>query len=132
MRIVFKLRRKRRYPAYRPDVILAKATEAILSGSLYLDPALKCSDVAGRIGTNRTYLWNALRKRGFGFQDYLSKFRIRHFIQNAGTFRGYNGMEIAESCGFNNPKALNKYLKEMMGITLLDYMKLIEKIPVAT
>ena len=132
MRIVFKLRRKRRYPADRPDVIIAKATDAILTGKLYLEPALKCSDVAAKIGTNRTYLWEALRVRGFGFQDYLSKFRIRHFIQNAGTFKELRANEIAEQCGFNNSKALNKYLKGMMGITLLEYMKRIEKIPLAT
>lgn len=132
MRIVLKLRRKRHYPADGPDIIIARATDAILSGKLYLEPSLKCSDVAAKIGTNRTYLWETLRVRGFGFQDYLSKFRIRHFIQNAGTFRGLRSDEIAEKCGFNNPKALNKYLKAMMGITLLDYMKRIEKLPVTT
>lgn len=117
---------------YAGEDLIIKATEVILSERLFLDPALKCSDVAARIGTNRTYLWRALRQRGFGFQDYLSKFRIRHFIQIAGTFVNLRGSEIAEICGFNSPKQMNKYLKEMMGITLVDYMKRIEKRPCAT
>ena len=132
MQIIVKLRRKRRYPGSDTETIIARATEVIMAGKLYLDPTLNCSDIACRIGTNRTYLWKALRRKGFGFQDFLSKFRIRHFIKSADTYKGLRGNEIAERCGFNNSKALNKYLKEMMGLTLLDYMKRIEKIPVAT
>ena len=119
--------RKRRLKRHNGEDIIAKATDAILDGQLYLDASLKCSDVAGRIGTNRTY-----RERGFGFQDYLSKFRIRYFIQNAGSFKDMRGSEIAERCGFNTPKSMNKYLKDMMGLTLLDYMRRIEKLPCAT
>ena len=131
MLLVRKWRWKRRKKYIDKNLVL-KATEVILNEQLYLDPALKCSDVAAKIGTNRTYLWSALSERGFGFQDYLSKFRIRYFIQHAGTFKDIKGHEIAEICGFNSPKSMNKYLKEMMGITLLDYMRRIEKIPCVT
>lgn len=131
MGLVLKWRRRRRKspPA---EAIIARATDIILEERLFLNPALKCSDVAGRIGTNRTYMWEALRKRGFGFQDYLSKFRIRHFIQNAATFAKLRSNEIAEACGFNSAKSMNKYLKIMMGLTLVDYMRRIERIPFPT
>lgn len=103
--------------------ILSRATEKILVDRLYLDASLRCIDVARAIGTNRTYLWEALRYCGFGFQEYMSKFRIRHFIEKAHDYRDLSCAEIAEKCGFNDSKSLNRYLKQMFGITLKDYMK---------
>ena len=103
--------------------ILYRATEIIVRDSLFLDTGLRSSDLAKAIGTNRTYLWQALHERGFGFQEYLSRFRICYFIENAAGFSGMQGMEIAERCGFNDKKALNKYLKKALGVTFTEYMK---------
>lgn len=103
--------------------ILYLATEIIVRDNMFLDTNLKSSDVAKAIGTNRTYLWQALRERGFGFQEYLSRFRLCYFIENASAFSGMQGMEIAERCGFNDKKALNKYLKKAIGVTFTEYMK---------
>ena len=94
---------------------------------MYLDPTLKCADVAKAIGTNRTYLWDSLRTKGYGFQEYLSKFRIRHFIEKAPAYRDHHCSEIAEMCGFNDPRLLNRYLKQLFGVTLTEYMQWVSK-----
>ena len=86
-----------------------------------------CFQVAKLICTNRTYLWEALHWRGLGFQDYLSKFRVRHFIQNAPQYRSMEKEEIAERCGFNDAKTLDKYLKQMFSISLSEYLKLMSR-----
>lgn len=107
--------------------ILALATDCILKMNLYLDPTLKCSQVAKAICTNRTYLWEALSSRGLGFQEYLAKFRICYFLENARSFTGLSTAEIAERCGFTDAKHLSKYLKAMLGVSLFDYMRLLKK-----
>ena len=117
--------RKRRKKRFQLEEILSRATDKILTDSLYLNKDLKCNDVAKAIGTNRTYLWKALGKHRLGFQEYLSKFRVRYFIENARGYCHLQGAEIAERCGFNNPKFLSKYLKQLFGISLSDYMKLV-------
>lgn len=125
MILLGKIRRARRKKEKKMEEILARATEVVLARRLYLNPNLRCAEVAKAIGTNRTYLWEALGRHGFGFQDYLSKFRIRYFIEHAHQYKALQCSEIAELCGFNGAKFLSKYLKQMFGISLADYMKYI-------
>ena len=117
--------RRRRWRLKRPAKaeIISQATDKILSDRLYLDARLRCIDVARAIGTNRTYLWEALHDCGMGFQEYVSRFRLRYFIGKAEAYKHLSCAEIAEKCGFNDAKALNRYLKRWFGITLNDYMK---------
>ena len=117
--------RKRRKERISLEDIYSRATDRILTDALYLKKDLKCNDVAKAIGTNRTYLWKALGKHRMGFQEYLSKFRVRYFIENARSYCGLQIEEIAERCGFNNAKFLSRYLKKLFGISLSDYMKLV-------
>ena len=90
---------------------------------LFLNPALKCIDVARSIGSNRTYIWGALRLLGMGFPEYIARFRVCHFIDNAHLFGAMEKEEIAERCGFNDVRMLDRYLKELFGISLTEYMK---------
>lgn len=122
MIVLFKRKRWRLKRASKAEII-SQATDKILADKLYLDAGLKCIDVARAIGTNRTYLWAALSDRGLGFQEYMSRFRLRYFIERASAYRDLSCAEIAERCGFNDAKALNRHLKRMFGITLFDYMK---------
>ena len=108
------------------SAIIRQATEKIVSEKMYLNPALKRWQVAKAIGTNRTYLWESLRSKGFGFQEYLSRFRLRHFIERAHGYKDLSFREIAELCGFNDPKQLNRYLQKMFGVNLAEYMNWVE------
>ena len=108
-------------------MIIRAATYKILSERLYLDSQIRCVDVAKAIGTNRTYLWEALRLRGMGFQEFMGKFRIRYFIEKAYEFRDLPSDSIAERCGFGDRSTLNRYLKRMFGITLMEYMKMVSQ-----
>ena len=122
-----KRKRKKWYAA-----LLYKASGMILDRELYLKRSLRCGDVAKLICTNRTYLWEAFHWRGIGFQDYLAKFRIRHFIQNAALYKSMEKEEIAERCGFNDAKTLDKYLRQMFSISLSEYLKLLSRHDAAT
>ncbi|MBP5505958.1 MAG: helix-turn-helix domain-containing protein [Bacteroidales bacterium] len=119
---LFRRRRSLRRYVSKAD-ILSRATDKLLTDQLYLNPGLRCIDVAKAIGTNRTYLWDALRDTGYGFQEYVIKFRLRYFIWKAYEYRELSCAEIAERCGFNNPKVLNRCLKKTFGLTLSEYME---------
>ena len=107
--------------------IMAKVNSAIITDRLYLNPELKCRDIANAIGSNRTYVWQALSRQKVGFREYLARFRLHYFIRNAHCFAGMSGMEIAERCGFNDRKALNKCLKKALGLSLAEYMHLFSR-----
>jgi YesN/AraC family two-component response regulator len=122
-----KRRRRRRSKDQLNSDIIDLANNYILEHTLYLDSTLNCNRVAKGIGTNRTYLWEALSSCGLGFQEYLSKFRIVFFIENARDFTRLSSSEIAERCGFSDAKHLGKYLKDMLGVGLPEYMRLLKK-----
>ncbi len=103
------------------------ATDAILTKRLYLNPRTRCIDVAKAIGTNRTYIWEALRWRGLGFQEFMGQFRIRYFIEKAPEFLGLSTAEIAQRCGFGDVRSFHRYLKKMFGMTPTEYMDVIAR-----
>lgn len=123
--------RSRRNKRRKNKEIIVLANLLLMEDDLYLDSTLKCSRVAQGIVTNRTYLWEALHPLGLGFQSYLARFRIIYFIKHAREFAFLSKEEIAERCGFTHEKYLNKYLKDMFGLTLSEYLKILrrEKLP---
>ena len=116
-------RRKAALLRKRRSELLKRANMVVIREELFLQSGLKSEDVAKALGTNRTYFWQALHSQGLGFQEYLSRFRLCHFIENAAAFEGMQGLEIAERCGFNDKKVLNKYLKKALGISFKEYME---------
>lgn len=53
--------------------------QAFMHEKLYLNPKLKLSDIAKRVGTNRTYISRYFNKdNGQTFYDYVNALRIRH------------------------------------------------------
>ena len=119
--------RSRRKKRRKNKEIITMANEMLMANDLYLDSSLKCSRVAQGIGSNRTYLWEALHTLGVGFQGYLARFRVIYFIKHARELAFLPKAEIAERCGFSHEKYLNKYLKEMFGMTLSEYLKIIRQ-----
>ena len=121
--------KRRKWVLKRPvkATIIKDATDAILTKRLYLNPRTRCIDVAKAIGTNRTYMWEALHWRGLGFQEFMGRFRIRYFIERAPEFRGLTTAEIAQKCGFGDVRSFHRYLKKMFGMTPTEYMEVIDR-----
>lgn len=119
--------RSRRKKRLKNKEIIVLANVLLMEDDLYLETTLKCSRVAQGVGSNRTYLWEALHPLGLGFQGYLARFRILFFIKHARELAFLPKGEIAERCGFTHEKYLNKYLKEMFGMTLSEYLKILRR-----
>jgi len=114
----------------RQKEVLRHATDAILENKMYLNPDLQFNTVVRAAGTNRTYLWDAIRARGLNFKSYIARFRLLYFIEHAWTdeFRNLSYDDIAERCGFSCRKMLDRYLQKVLGITLPRYMEIIRRL----
>lgn len=69
---------------------------------LYLEPHLKLSDVADRVGTNRTYISRYFnRGNGQTFYDYVNSLRVKH-AENLLLTSSHPLFLVAEEAGFNS------------------------------
>lgn len=88
---------------------------------LYLTPGLKLSDVAKRIGTNRTYLSQYFnRDGGTTFYDYVNNLRIDH-AERLLADTGYTQEKVAENSGFNSLSTFLRAFKARHKCTPLEY-----------
>lgn len=113
----------------RREAVLKQASDAILKKQMFLDSELQFNDVVKAAGTNRTYLWEAIHNRGFGFKGYLARFRLVYFIEHA-WLKEYRNLpldDIAERCGFSSKKLLDRYLRKALGIPLSRYMEIVRR-----
>lgn len=68
---------------FRPDRLreLWKRIEKVMeSKKLYLDPSISLTKLALMVGSNRTYLSNAMAEKS-GFRNYLNSLRIKYFCE---------------------------------------------------
>ena len=87
----------------------------------YLNPRLKVSDVANRIGSNRTYVskWFNEGERS-SFFDYVNRLRINHACELLKTTE--EPMKyVAEHSGFNSTATFYRLFGNVKGITPSEY-----------
>lgn len=68
---------------FRPDKlqeILDRVEKVMDNRKLYLDPSMSLTKLAMIVGSNRTYLSNAMAERS-GFRNYINSLRIRYFCE---------------------------------------------------
>ena len=97
------------------------------SPDLYVDHALdvirhqyasvKISDIAKRIGINRSYLTSIFKKRtGLSPQEYLLRYRLSKACQLLLT-TGQPIQEVARQIGYENPMTFSKMFKSAYGVS---------------
>ena len=97
-------------------------TEALAQGfvtlmndeQLFLTHNLKLDDVVLRMGTNRTYLLNAIKSElGMTFSEYVNRLRIAYALRLMGKYPDLSRLEVSVRSGFNTITSfyrnLNKY-----------------------
>lgn len=91
---------------------------------MFLNPKLTLIEVAGAIGTNRTYLSEYLNNiLHTSFYEYVNSFRIKEacFLLTSGKRK--NLSEIAELSGFNSLSTFNRAFVKNTGETPTRYIK---------
>ena len=117
-------REKRRDERQRE--LMLKADYLIYKKKLFLRPNFTKQDLAEALGTNRTYLGEALSTcRRCKWEEYINSFRLRFFMEEVclTDTQHIRIDELAERCGFGCANTLNKYMKRKYGITAAAYRK---------
>lgn len=88
-------------------------------------------NVARKIGTNTTYLTQALKSyKNLSFNDYTNELRINYALTKLyedSKLRGYTMQAIAESLGYKNGISFSKIFKDKTGITPYQYIERINR-----
>lgn len=110
-------------PAEEESGIAAAVQRLFDEDRVYLDSKLKLSDVARRVGTNRTYLSRYFnRDNGQTFYDYVNNYRIKYAEQlmresSAATTL----LEISERSGFNSLSTFRRAFVATYGCSPTEY-----------
>lgn len=90
---------------------------------IYLDPKLKLSDVAMRVGTNRTYLSRFFnQENGKTFYDYVNNYRVKYAEQLLSSTKDPLSF-IAEKAGFNSPSTFRRVFASVYGCSPQEYRR---------
>lgn len=91
---------------------------------IYLNPRLKLSDVAHRVGTNRTYLSRYFnQENGQTFYDYVNKLRISHAEHLLRTTADSLAI-VAEKSGFNSQSTFRRVFACYHDCSPIEYRKI--------
>jgi transcriptional regulator GlxA family with amidase domain len=105
---------------------MVDADRIIYEKKLFLNHDFSKRDLALELGTNRTYITQALSTcRKCRWQEYIGSFRIRYFLEIAclEENRSLKVEELAIRCGFGACTTLNRHLRRGYGITASVYRK---------
>ena len=84
---------------------------------IYLDPELRLSTLANRLGTNRTYMSMFFNVYcGTTFYDYVNKYRL-DYSKHLLTDSDYTSEVIATMSGFNSLSTFRRAFQQMCGCT---------------
>lgn len=93
---------------------------------VYLDPDLTVVSLAEMLGTNRTYLVQAIKKKhGMNFLDFINGHRVAAAIRllDSGRAKSLSIDGIAGMAGFNNRVTFAKVFKQSTGMSPSIFMK---------
>ena len=92
---------------------------------LYLDPQLKLSDLANKLNTNRTYVYNSLKtSQNISFNDYVNTYRINYVLDNihSSPDKDICIEDLIYSSGFQSKTSFYRNFKKITGLTPKEYI----------
>jgi AraC-like DNA-binding protein len=100
--------------------------ELLETKKLYLNPNLILEDLIKELGTNKKYLYYAIKSNyGDNFKSLLSDYRINHvkslIVESIKTKKKIHMEEIQESSGFQSTASFFRVFKSKTGLTPLEY-----------
>ncbi len=109
-------------------LIFQQLEETLESKQLFLDSKLSQQDIIKYLGTNRNYLYQALKLyTNTNFKGFINQFRIRHakrLIENRQTAKEkYELSDIYVDCGFSTNESFYRTFKSITGTTPGKYEK---------
>ena len=97
---------------------------------LYLQHDISITQLAQRIGTNRSYLSQHFSSQGLTYNAYINGLRIQHFInlyhEATAHHRFITAQQMAHQSGFRSYSTFSAVIKQTMGMTATEWMRLSE------
>ncbi len=108
-------------PADAPDSLCQRLVDCFEKDRVYLDPKLRLSELAARLGTNRTYLSQYFNKNcDQSFYSYVNNYRVGHSMQLLRD-TDYTLEVIASMSGFNSLSTFRRAFAQTNGCSPLQY-----------
>ena len=118
------LEQEQKQKASKMDTLLKKHCE---SKQLYLQNDLTLAQLAGAIGTNRTYLSQHFAQQGITYNAYINGLRIRHFVRlyekAVAEGRTLTAQQLASESGYRSYSTFSSTFKQIMGTTVTEWMR---------
>ena len=122
------LEQEQKQKASKMDSLLKKHCE---SKQLYLQNDLTLAQLAGAIGTNRTYLSQHFAQQGITYNSYINGLRIRHFVslyeKAVADGREFTAQQLASESGYRSYSTFIATFKQNMGTTVTEWIHSKEK-----
>ncbi|MBQ6205038.1 MAG: helix-turn-helix domain-containing protein [Prevotella sp.] len=100
------------------DKLMQRVCQLMESERLYLRSDLKLQDVATALGTNRTYISNAIRSaRDQSFTQFVNTYRIGYAMQQLRSDADKKISSVWAEAGFSTEASFFRTFKAMMGMT---------------
>ncbi len=99
--------------------LFMRLNELLRSEELYTDPALSRDELAARLGTNRTYLSDAVRActDGLTVRQYLNHIRLKHAGRLLAESDAVQVDSVCADCGFTSRSVFFRLFREQYGMS---------------
>ena len=106
--------------------------EVMETKQLYLNPELSLDDLIKLLGTNKKYLYYAIKSNyEDNFKSLLNDYRINHvksmIVESINTHKKIRMEEIQESSGFQSTASFFRVFKSKTGLTPLEYAEQVKR-----
>lgn len=106
-----------------PQALITKICKIIEEEGLYRQKGLLITDLARRVGSNRTYVSNCINKEmKLSFSELINKYRVEHAKELLrDTEKELKVLDIVELCGFSSDVSFYRVFKKFTGKTPKDW-----------
>jgi len=89
----------------------------------YLNPRLSLSDLSRELDISSNQLSQIINQQaGVNFHDFVNKYRVDEFLQNANSNKSFSLLALALDSGFNSKSSFNYIFKKQKGISPSQYL----------